>query len=58
MQYTVKEVKEEIKKGIRAYMQKDEQGTYCLRSTNRIPFYLEGKPGIGKTEIVRQVADE
>lgn len=58
MQYTVKEVKEEIKKGIRAYIEKDEHGAYCLRSTNRIPFYLEGKPGIGKTEIVRQVADE
>ena len=58
MNYSVKEVKEEIKKGIRAYIQKDEQGEYCLKSVNRIPFYLEGKPGIGKTEIVRQVASE
>ncbi len=58
MKYTIKDVKEEIKKGMQAYMQKNEDGSYCLRSVNRIPFYLEGKPGIGKTEIVRQVADE
>jgi len=58
VKYTVKEVKEEIKKGMKAYMQKNEDGTYYLRSVNRIPFYLEGRPGIGKTEIVRQVADE
>ena len=58
MKYTVKEVKEEIKKGMQAYTKKTEDGSYCLRSVNRIPFYLEGKPGIGKTEIVRQVADE
>ena len=58
MDYSIKEVKNEIKKGITAYIQKDEGGTYCIRSVNRIPFYLEGKPGIGKTEIVRQIADE
>lgn len=58
MIYTVKEVKNEIKKGIIGYMQKNEKGDYCLRSSNRIPFYLEGKPGIGKTEIVKQIADE
>ena len=58
MKYTVKEVKEEIKKGMQAYMKKNQDGNYCLRSVNRIPFYLEGKPGIGKTEIVRQVAEE
>lgn len=58
MKYTIREVKDEIRKGITAYLQKDENGEYCLHSVNRIPFYLEGKPGIGKTEIVRQVADE
>ena len=58
MNYTVKEAKKELKKGITAYIQKEENGTYCLPSLNRIPFYLEGKPGIGKTEIVRQVAED
>ena len=29
MNYTVKEVKKEIKKGITAYIQKDENGDYC-----------------------------
>jgi hypothetical protein len=58
MKYSVREAKEEMKNGFRAYMQKNENGEYCLNSVNRIPFYLEGAPGIGKTEIVRQAADE
>lgn len=58
MNYSVKQVKEEIKNGIRGYLLKDETGKYICKKTNRIPFYLEGKPGIGKTEIVRQVADD
>lgn len=56
--YTIKEAKEAIKKGIRGYLLKDENGKYLMKEANRLPFYLEGEPGIGKTEIVRQVADE
>ena len=58
MNYTVKEVKKEIKNGIKGYMLKDEKGNYICKKTSRIPFYLEGKPGIGKTEIVKQIAEE
>ena len=58
MIYTIKEAKEEIKNGIRGYLLKDEEGNYLNRKENCIPFYLEGKPGIGKTEIVRQIAKE
>ena len=56
--YTIKNAKEAIKKGIRGYLLKDEQGKYVMNEVNRLPFYLEGKPGIGKTEIVKQIADE
>ncbi len=56
--YTIPEAKEEIKNGIRGYLAKDENGNYLCKNTARLPFYLEGAPGIGKTEMVRQIADE
>ncbi len=58
MVYTVEQAKEEIKKGVRAYLTKNENGDYLCDMVHRIPFYLEGMPGIGKTDIVRQVAEE
>ena len=54
----VKEAKEEIKKGVRAYLRKDENGNYREDRFYQLPFYLFGKPGVGKTQIVRQIADE
>ena len=58
MKYSVNQAKQEIKNGIRAYLQKDADGNYLCDMIHRIPFYLEGMPGIGKTEIVRQTAEE
>ena len=56
--YTIEKAKEAIKNGIRGYLLKDENGAYAMKEVNRLPFYLEGAPGIGKTEIVRQIAEE
>lgn len=56
--YTIAEAKRTISDGIRAYLHKDQSGNYILNEVNCIPFYLEGAPGIGKTEIVKQIADE
>ena len=56
--YTIQEAKETIKNSIEIYLQKDEAGTYLVDETVRLPFYLEGAPGIGKTEIVKQIAEE
>ncbi len=56
--YTIKNAKTAVFNGIRGYLLKDEQGNYRMREVNRLPFYLEGEPGIGKTEIVKQIADE
>ncbi len=56
--YTVQQAKDEIKAGMQAYLMKDKDGNYCYKETARMPFYLEGKPGMGKTEIVRQIAEE
>ncbi len=58
MSYTISDAKEEIKNGIRSYLLKDDEGNYLIDAFYRLPYYLEGKPGIGKTQIVRQVADE
>ena len=56
--YTIADAKESIKNGIRGYLAKKDNGEYVMKEVNRLPFYLEGEPGIGKTEIVKQIAEE
>lgn len=56
--YSIREAKEAIKIGIRGYLVKDESGKYLMKEINRLPFYLEGSPGIGKTQIVSEVAKD
>lgn len=58
MGYTVEEAKREIKDSIEIYLEKREDGTYCMPEVNRLPFYLQGAPGVGKTEMSRQIAEE
>ncbi|MBQ3035836.1 MAG: hypothetical protein IJD31_02790 [Lachnospiraceae bacterium] len=48
--YTIARAKESVKNGIRGYLLKDAKGNYVMKEVNRLPFYLEGEPGIGKTE--------
>lgn len=55
---TVAEGKIHIKNIVREYLYKDEGGNYVMLERNRQPIYLEGAPGIGKTEIVEQVSKE
>lgn len=56
--YTIREAKAEVKNAIRGYLFKDEQGNYVMQERNREPLYLEGPPGVGKTEIVAQICEE
>ena len=56
--YSVNEAKQEIKNSISVYMKKDETGRYILPEYKKNPFYLVGAPGIGKTEMVKQIAQE
>lgn len=55
---SIKDAKQYIMDGIKVYLLKDDKRNYVMNEVNRLPFYLEGCPGIGKTEIVSQIAKE
>lgn len=54
----IKQAKEEIKHTVMAYLSKDEQGEYRIPVIRQRPILLIGPPGIGKTQIMEQVAME
>lgn len=54
----IKRAKKEIKDSIEAYLQKDEGGNYLIPSIRQRPILLMGPPGIGKTQIMEQIAKE
>ena len=54
----IKRAKREITDSIEAYLKKDEQGEYVIPSIRQRPILLMGPPGIGKTQIMEQVARE
>ncbi len=54
----IKQAKQEIKNTVQAYLKKDEQGEYVIPSVRQRPLLLIGAPGIGKTQIMEQIARE
>ena len=54
----IKRAKEEIKHAIAAYLEKDGQGEYRIPAIRQRPILLMGPPGIGKTQIMEQIAGE
>ena len=54
----IKRAKQEIKDAIDAYLLKDEYGDYVISTLRQRPVLLLGAPGIGKTQIMEQVARE
>ncbi len=54
----IKEAKEEIKHSVQAYLKKDASGDYLIPEIRQRPILLMGPPGIGKTQIMEQVAKE
>ena len=54
----IKHAKEEIKHTVMAYLSKDEQGEYRIPVIRQRPILLMGPPGIGKTQIMEQIAME
>ncbi len=54
----IKEAKEQISNAMRAYFTKDPYGAYRIPPERQRPVFLMGPPGIGKTAIMEQVAQE
>ena len=50
--------KEQIKDTVEAYLQKDDAGMYIISPARQRPMFLVGAPGIGKTAIIEQIAQE
>lgn len=54
----IKRAKEEIKNTIEAYLLKNQYGEYEIPVMGQRPVLLIGAPGIGKTQIMEQIAKE
>ena len=54
----IRQAKEEIKHTIGAYLKKDETGAYKIPVRRQRPLLLIGPPGVGKTQIMEQIARE
>lgn len=54
----IKQAKEDIKNAVAAYLTKDKFGNFVIPTERQRPLFLIGAPGIGKTAIMEQVAEE
>ncbi|MDE7249673.1 MAG: AAA family ATPase, partial [Lachnospiraceae bacterium] len=54
----IKQAKEYIENTVRLYLKKDEFGEYRIPVVRQRPVFLLGAPGIGKTAIMEQIAQE
>lgn len=54
----IKETKQEIINTVKAYLCKNAEGEYRIPAIRQRPVLLMGPPGIGKTQIMEQIASE
>ena len=54
----IKEAKQEVVNTVKAYLMKDDTGAYRIPVEKQRPVLLMGPPGIGKTAIMEQIAEE
>ena len=50
--------KQQIKNTVKAYLRRDDAGMYVIPPVRQRPMFLVGAPGIGKTAIIEQIAQE
>ena len=53
----IKQAKNEVIRTVRAYLEKRDNGEYVIPVIRQRPLLLLGAPGIGKTQIMEQVAN-
>lgn len=58
MRVNIKQAKEHIKNSVKLYLKKDVYGEYRIPVVRQRPIFLLGSPGIGKTAIMEQIAQE
>lgn len=54
----IQSAKKQIKDTVEAYLETDDAGLYVISPSHQRPVFLLGAPGIGKTAIMEQVAQE
>lgn len=54
----IKQAKEELRRAVLAYGERTEQGLLCIPVSRQRPLLLMGPPGVGKTAILYQLAQE
>ena len=54
----ISKAKEDVKNTVMCYLTKDEFGRYEISPKEQRPVFLMGPPGVGKTDIMAQVASE
>lgn len=54
----IKQAKDDIKNAVSAYLTKDKFGNFVIPIEKQRPIFLMGAPGIGKTAIMEQIAEE
>ena len=58
LRVNIKQAKEHIKNSVKLYLKKDAYGEYRIPVVRQRPIFLLGSPGIGKTAIMEQIAQE
>ena len=54
----IKQAKQQIKNAVLSYFSKDEFGNYIIPVERQRPVFMIGAPGIGKTAVMEQIAQE
>ncbi len=54
----ITQAKQQIKDTVEAYLERDDAGMLVIPSEHQRPVFLLGAPGIGKTAIMEQIAEE